>query len=99
QLEEALGMAKTAVSADSTRGAYWDTLGWIYFKLGDYDAALTYILKSIELRDASAEVLDHLGDIYAKLGDFEKAQSHWQEALEKDPGNTQIQRKLAQGKL
>src|SRR5208282_6090615 len=39
QLEESLNYIKTAVSLDPTNGAYLDSLGWAYFKLGKYDLA------------------------------------------------------------
>jgi tetratricopeptide (TPR) repeat protein len=39
QLEESLNYIKQAVSLDPTNGAYLDSLGWAYFKLGKYDLA------------------------------------------------------------
>jgi len=38
QLEDSLNQIKLAVSLDPTYGAYLDSLGWAYFKLGKYDA-------------------------------------------------------------
>ncbi len=39
RLEESLNYIKLAVSLDPTNGAYLDSLGWAYFKLGKYDLA------------------------------------------------------------
>ena len=39
RLEESLNYIKQAVSLEPTNGAYLDSLGWAYFKLGKYDLA------------------------------------------------------------
>jgi len=39
QLEESLNQIKQAVTLEPTNGAYLDSLGWAYFKLGKYDLA------------------------------------------------------------
>ena len=40
-------------------GAYWDTLGWIYFKMGDLRLAESYLRSAWELRQDGV-VGDHL---------------------------------------
>lgn len=94
KLHEAIELAQKAVAADSTNGAYLDTLGWIYFKQGKYQQALEYISKAIQYRDSSAEVMDHLGDVYEKLNDLENAHFYWRKALELDADRTDILEKL-----
>ncbi len=94
KLKEAIALAQKAVAADSTNGAYLDTLGWIYFKQGDYPNALEYISKAIKYRDTSAEVMEHLGDVYEKLHDLENAHFYWRKALELDADRTEILEKL-----
>ncbi len=96
RLDEALLMSQKAVAADSTNGAYLDTLGWIYFKLGLYDKALKYIKKSCNLRTSSAEVFEHLGDVYNKLNDVESARTYWRKAYELDESRTWILDKLGE---
>ena len=83
-LEYALDLSETAVSYEPSNAAYLDTLGWIYFKKGDYEQALRYIQKSVDTGDASAEVFEHLGDVYEALKDFENAVKWWNKALEED---------------
>lgn len=95
-LELAMEMAQKAVAADSTNGAYLDTLGWIYFKLGDYPNALMYILKAVKYRDNSAEVMEHLGDVYEKMNDLENARLYWQKSLELDSTRSDVKQKLEQ---
>ena len=38
KLDEALGLIKKAVELDPANGAYLDSLGWAYFKLGKYES-------------------------------------------------------------
>ncbi|RMF54915.1 MAG: tetratricopeptide repeat protein, partial [Calditrichaeota bacterium] len=94
RLEEALEMANRALELEPNNGAFLDTVGWIYFKLGDYQQALYYIKRAVEHREGSAEVLEHLGDVYYQLGEQEKAQEYWQKAYEKDPDNKALKAKI-----
>jgi Flp pilus assembly protein TadD len=48
-------------------GAYWDTLGWVYFQKGDLPTAERYVGASWKLNQ-HGEVADHLGQIYEKEG-------------------------------
>ncbi|HUE81170.1 MAG TPA: DUF3857 domain-containing protein [Pyrinomonadaceae bacterium] len=52
--------------------AYWDTLGWVHFQLGNIDIAEKYISASWSLNQHS-EVADHLGQILEKRGKIEEA--------------------------
>ncbi len=47
--------------------AYWDTLGWIYFRTGDPERAESYI-HAAWLLTQRGEVGDHLGQIYEQQG-------------------------------
>ncbi len=94
KLDMALEMAQRALEQEPDNGAYLDTIGWIYFQLGDYQKALQYIQEAVQVREDSAEVLEHLGDVYYKLNQPDKAREYWQKALEKDPDNEQLNKKL-----
>jgi len=96
QLARALAMARAALGQDPGNAAYLDTMGWIYYQMGDYRKALEFIRKAVAGDEQSAEVLEHLGDVYFKLGQLEEARLYWQKALEKDPGNDALQNKLRQ---
>ncbi len=84
RLEYALELAEKAVSTEPKNSAYLDTLGWIHFKLENYEQAKKYIQQSIDTGDASAEVFEHLGDVYEALDDSENAIKWWNKALEDD---------------
>ena len=55
-----------------TLAAYWDTLGWVYFREGKLHEARKYEAASFAL-DQQAVVVDHMGQIDAKLGQRSKA--------------------------
>lgn len=81
QLEESLNQIKLAVSLDPTNGAYLDSLGWAYFKLGKYDLAEESLNKASLRMESDPTVQDHLGDLYQKTGRLKLAAAHWDRAL------------------
>jgi tetratricopeptide (TPR) repeat protein len=82
QLEESLNYIKIAVSLDSTNGAYLDSLGWAYFKLGKYDLAEENLNKASLRMGSDPTVQDHLGDLFQKTGRLRLAAAHWERAVE-----------------
>jgi tetratricopeptide (TPR) repeat protein len=84
KLDEALTLIKKAVELDPTNGAYLDSLGWAYFKLGKYDQAEDNLNKASRSQHMGADptVQDHLGDLYQKTGRLKLAAAHWERALE-----------------
>ncbi len=82
QLEESLNYIKTAVSLDPTNGAYLDSLGWAYFKLGKYDLAEENLNKASLRMGSDPTVQDHLGDLFQKTGRLRLAAAHWERAVE-----------------
>ena len=94
RLDEAEEMALTAISYEPENAAYLDTVGWIYFKKGDYEKAKEYIQSSIATGDASAEVYEHMGDVYEQLEQISEAKRWWQKALEEDPDRTYLHEKI-----
>ena len=97
QLERALKMVKISIDADSLNSSYLDTIGWVYYMLGNYSEAKFYLVKAIEVGGESAVMLDHLADIEFKLGNRERAVELWRNALELEPSKTEIQTKIEKG--
>lgn len=96
KLDKALSMARKAIKMNPDNGSFLDTIGWILYKKGNYQEALEYLEKAFSIRKESAEVADHLGDVYQRLGMEEKARMSWEKALELEPNNTSIKKKLKQ---
>ncbi len=81
-IERALEMIKRAVAAEPSNAAFLDSLGWAYYKLGEFDAARVYLSRAVRLRFGQDPVLyDHLGDTEYRLGDPDAARRQWQQAL------------------
>lgn len=93
-LERAKELALRAIELAPENAAYLDTVGWVYFKLGDNDRARRFIRASIDTGEASAEVLEHLGDVYEALGNLEEAKKWWKQALELDATRTHLNEKI-----
>ena len=94
QLDRALEMIRQALDIEPENEAYLDTYGWIYFKQGDYQKALQYIQRSVDIGGASADVLAHLGDVQQALGDPGAARTAYERALRLAPADKAIQKKL-----
>ncbi len=94
RLEEARDMAQRALELNPDNAAFLDTMGWIYFKIGDYEKARKYIRESIETGDASAVVMEHMGDVYDKLGEPDRAMYWWQKAYDKDDNLRHLKERL-----
>ena len=99
RLEEALSMAKKAIEKEPENSSYLDTIGWIYFKLGEYKKAKTNIEQAIKLEDTNATLLDHLGDVYSKMGNRSKAVENWKKAFDMDPTKNELLKKIEKGEL
>lgn len=93
-LERAKDLALKAIELAPENAAYLDTVGWVYYKLKDYDRAQRFIKAAIDTGEASAEVLEHMGDVYEKLDNLNEAQKWWEQALEKDSTRTHLQEKI-----
>ena len=99
QLDRALAMAQKAVAMEPENASYLDTLGWVYFMLGNYSDAQQYIAKAVATGSASAEVTEHLGDVYYRLGNKVKALEFWQHAFDMDKTNQALKVKIERGSL
>jgi tetratricopeptide (TPR) repeat protein len=98
QLERALEMVTIAIEADSLNSSYLDTVGWIHFKLGNYDEAQYYIQKAVDLGgEDNAVLLEHLGDVLFMQGKELQAQELWQKALDLDSSNDNLKTKVETG--
>jgi tetratricopeptide (TPR) repeat protein len=82
KLEESLNYIKQALTLEPNNGAYLDSLGWAYFKLGKYDLAEENLNKASIHMGADPTVQEHLGDLYQKTGRLKMAAVHWERAVQ-----------------
>lgn len=86
QLERGLNYIKQALKLEPNDAAIHDSLGWAYYRLGQYDNALKYLRLAFEkLKDA--EVAAHLGEVLWVAGEREAAQKIWNAALQQMPND------------
>ncbi len=79
--------------------AYLDTVGWVYYRHGDYAAAVPYLERAVRALGQFPVVHYHLGAALAKSGDQAGARRHLQEALRRQsdfPGIDDAQAILSQ---
>jgi tetratricopeptide (TPR) repeat protein len=93
KLEEAEGMIKKALLAEPDNGAYLDSLGWIYYKKGEYKKAEEYIKKAVAMIKDPV-VYEHAGDICIVLGNKEEGVRYYREGLKNFPDRKQLKEKV-----
>ena len=84
-LDEAFKMLRRAVEQQPTDGYIVDSLGWAYYRLGQYDKALQLMEKAVDLKAADPTINDHLGDVYWRLGREREARFQWNHARDLNP--------------
>jgi tetratricopeptide (TPR) repeat protein len=85
RLDEALELIRGALTIDPWNGAYLDSLGWVYLKLGRFTDARDPLERAAREFPKDATVLEHLGDLYERTGENAKARTYWRRALEALP--------------
>lgn len=94
-LDDAEEVVKKALELDPNNGAYLDSLGWIKFRKGRYDEALTDLLRAAQtIKKDDPVVFEHIADAYAKLARIPQALDYWQKALALDPENKKLAEKI-----
>jgi len=94
-IDYALTLAEKAIELSPNTSAYLDTVGWIYFKLGNFDKAKEFIAKSIVYDDSSAVVLEHYGDVLIALNNKDEALVFYKKAFELDQNNNSLSEKIS----
>ena len=102
-LEKALDMLRQASSLMPDDGYIADSLGWVYYRLNDFENAVPHLERAVELLPYDMTVNDHLGDAYWRVGRRLEAKFQWQRAVnysEENSGETSkedIEEKLVRG--
>ena len=63
-------------------GFYADSLGWVYYRLGQMNDAIEWLERAIQLAPTDAIISDHLADAYWAVGRHLEARYKWQHALD-----------------
>ena len=93
-------MIRKAVQLRPRSGFIVDSLGWAYYRLGEYDNAVRELERAVQLMPGDPTINDHLGDAYWQVGRKLEATFQWRIALaaKTPPDNPEIiEQKLKQG--
>jgi tetratricopeptide (TPR) repeat protein len=99
-LDEGMKMLERATELRPDDGAITDSVGWAFYRLGQYDKAVEWLERAIEQKSDDATIAEHLGDAYWHVGRFREARFQWERALNQNPDKDRlpvIQDKLANG--
>ncbi len=80
-LDEALGLAKKAKEKAPDEPNVMDTLGWVYYKKGLYESAISELQDCLEKMPDNPTVYYHLGLAYYKNGNIEKSRAQLEKSL------------------
>ena len=84
-LDEGMRMIRRAVEQRADDGYIVDSLGWAYFRIGNYEEAVKHLEHAVELKPEDPTINDHLGDAYWKVGRVLEARFQWAHARDLKP--------------
>jgi tetratricopeptide (TPR) repeat protein len=96
-VKEGMALVEKAVASNPKSGAMTDSLGWAYYRLGDYKKAVGLLEAAVEMEAGEPEINDHLGDAYWRVGRRDEARFQWRRVLTLDP--PEKLKAAAEGKL
>jgi tetratricopeptide (TPR) repeat protein len=94
-LDEAERLILEALKHKPDDGYITDSLGWVYYKKGEYEKALEYLEKAIGIVPDDPIMLEHLGDAYLKLNDKTNALKFYKKSLKhKEKDKEELEKKI-----
>ncbi|MBK8062940.1 MAG: tetratricopeptide repeat protein [Betaproteobacteria bacterium] len=93
RLDEAKKLIERALELSPDDSFIVDSLGWVYFRMGDNAKALEYLRRAYEARP-DGEIGAHLGEVLWAAGERAEAERVWQEALKNHPENETLQKTI-----
>jgi tetratricopeptide (TPR) repeat protein len=84
-LDEGMKMIKRAVEQRPDDGYIVDSLGWAYYRIGNYEEAVKNLERAIDLKPEDPTINDHLGDAYWRVGRTLEAKFQWSHARDLKP--------------
>lgn len=100
RLDDAKKLIEAVVKKEPRNGFYVDSLGWLYFKLGEYEKALALMERASAMEPVDPVITDHLGDVLWYLSRTSEARYQWRKALAFTPDDDKkrkIDHKLLHG--
>lgn len=92
-LDEAEKLIREALRAKPDSGHILDSLGWVLYKKGQYDKALTELERAHRIMPQDSTVAEHLGDAYFQIKRYRDALRTYRRALVLENANAPALRK------
>ncbi len=93
RLDEAYGLISRALTLAPNDAHIIDSMGWIYFRKGDFAKAEKY-LRLAQRQQPDAEISTHLAEVLWTMGNVAEAESLLRSAFSIDPRNEVLQSTL-----
>ncbi|MCK7578842.1 MAG: tetratricopeptide repeat protein [Chromatiales bacterium] len=98
RFEEALELIERAHALKPEEPAILDSLGWVYYRLGDLELALEYLQQANDQLE-DGEIAAHLGEVLWALGRRAEAWAVWDKAVETHPEHAYLQEVVGRYRL
>jgi len=93
-LDRAEEMVKKALRLKPRDGYIIDSLGWVYFKKGDYKKAVRHLEEAEAYASEDPLIKEHLGDAYLKADLKDRALEMYERALVLEPDKDELKKKI-----
>ena len=93
ELEFAGKILDKALNLDPENGAYMDSKGWWYYRMGNYNAARVILEKAASLMPKDPTILEHLATVLDRMGDAPAAHVAWDRLNRLDPKQAETRSK------
>ncbi|MEI6723432.1 MAG: tetratricopeptide repeat protein, partial [Betaproteobacteria bacterium] len=93
RLEEAKKLIEKAMLLAPEDLFIVDSMGWIYYRMGDYPRSIEYLRRAWNGRP-DGEIGAHLGEVLWVSGERAEAERIWQEAVKNSPENDALQKTI-----
>ena len=97
--DEAVRMIIEAYQKSPFEGHIIDSIGWMYYRLGNYKKAIEFLEQASDMNPGNAVINDHLGDAYWFGGRKNEAVFQWKHALVLKEDADQINKDVINAKI
>lgn len=91
--QEALELIQRARTAEPDNAAIIDSYGWVLYRLGRHQEALTELRRALTLQK-DPEIAAHLAEVLWAVGKKDEARKYFEQARKLDPDNRALKRAL-----
>lgn len=98
-VDQAIQMIVEAYNQYPYEGHIIDSLGWAYYRIGNYEKAIEYLEQAADMNSGNAVINDHLGDAYWFIGRKNEAVFQWKHALVLKEDADSLDKKAVEAKI